>query len=57
MDKAQYIHKIENKIKSAKSRLKKHQGLEWNEYQTRYYLIDPILRALGWDLSNPAQNR
>ena len=24
-----------------------------NEAQTRYSFIDPILRAMGWDLSNP----
>ena len=24
-----------------------------HETSTRYILIDPILRALGWDLSNP----
>lgn len=26
-----------------------------HETSTRYVLIDPILRALGWDLSNPAE--
>ncbi|MYC34385.1 MAG: hypothetical protein F4X64_14575 [Chloroflexi bacterium] len=26
-----------------------------HETSTRYILIDPILRALGWDLSNPAE--
>ena len=26
-----------------------------HEYQTRYALIDPILRSLGWDLSNIEQ--
>jgi predicted type IV restriction endonuclease len=26
-----------------------------NEEQTRYTLVDPILRALGWDLENPNQ--
>lgn len=25
------------------------------ELDTRYYLIDPILKALNWDLSDPAQ--
>ena len=24
-----------------------------HEYQTRYALIDPILCALGWDISDP----
>ena len=27
----------------------------WGETQTRYVLIDPILRALGWDFTNTRQ--
>ena len=27
----------------------------WREDQTRYALIDPILRALGWETSNPEE--
>ncbi len=26
-----------------------------SEMSTRYMIIDPVLRALGWDLSNPSQ--
>ena len=26
-----------------------------SEWATRYIAIDPVLRALGWDLSNPKQ--
>ena len=26
-----------------------------HETSTRYMIIDPILRALGWDLSDPEQ--
>ena len=26
---------------------------DWHETQTRYAIIDPILRALGWDTSDP----
>ena len=26
-----------------------------NEMETRYTIIDPVLRALGWDLSDPGQ--
>ena len=29
--------------------------LKIHEMNTRYILIDPVLRALGWDLSNPDQ--
>ena len=33
------------------------QGAEANNHEesTRYIIIDPILRALGWDLSNPKE--
>ena len=30
-----------------------YQVLVSHETNTRYMIIDPILRALGWDLSNP----
>ena len=55
MAKAAYIQEIETAITDAQRRLKKHRDLEWNEYKTRYYLIDPILKSLGWGLSDPAQ--
>ena len=55
MAKAAYIQEIETAITDAQRHLKKHRDLEWNEYKTRYYLIDPILKSLGWDLSDPAQ--
>ena len=55
MRKRAYVQAIETEIRKRKSRLRKHRNLEWNEYKTRYYLIDPILRSLGWDLSEPAQ--
>lgn len=29
--------------------------LDSHEMNTRYMLIDPVIRALGWDLSNPDQ--
>lgn len=54
MAKAKYDQDIETAIKDAKKRLKKHRDLEWNEYQTRYYLIDPILKVLGWNHSDPS---
>lgn len=31
------------------------ENFEGNEAQTRVSLIDPMLRALGWDVSNPAE--
>ncbi len=27
----------------------------WREYQTRYFVIDPIIRALGWDTIDPKE--
>ena len=33
-------------------------GLDnWSEWHTRYVLIDPIIRALGWDTGSPAECR
>jgi len=32
---------------------KHHDTLQKNETLTRYVLIDPLLRALGWDIENP----
>lgn len=32
-----------------------HNAIFLNEAETRYFIIDPILRALGWDLSDPDQ--
>ena len=28
-------------------------GLDWHEVHTRYAIIDPVLRALGWDTADP----
>ena len=32
-----------------------HEILDSHEMNTRYMLIDPVLRAMGWDLSDPEQ--
>ena len=41
-----------------KERIEKHKDvLRGNETATRYALIDPLLTALGWDLSDPGQVR
>ena len=32
-----------------------YEILDSHEMNTRYMLIDPVLRALGWDLSDPRQ--
>lgn len=43
------IDKIRHTIKEHSDALSK------NEMLTRYALIDPLLRAMGWDLSNPSE--
>ncbi len=43
-------------IERVKERIQKHEArLRANEMLTRYALIDPILRALGWDTEDPEQ--
>ena len=42
-------------IENVKSRIEHHQNsLRQSEALTRYSLIDPMLRALGWDTTDPA---
>ena len=42
-------------IDNVKSRIELHQSsLRQSEALTRYSLIDPMLRALGWDTADPA---
>ena len=42
-------------IETLKSRINEHRpALQGNEAQTRMSLIDPLLRALGWDTADPA---
>ncbi len=58
MAKAQYVQEIEGAIEAARSLVIDH-GEKFSghgkEIQTRYRLIDPILRALDWDVSDPNQ--
>ncbi|MGQ9477864.1 MAG: hypothetical protein ACUVRH_05190 [Candidatus Bipolaricaulia bacterium] len=45
-------------IKQVRERISKHSAeLQKSEALTRYALIDPILRALGWDTEDPDQVR
>jgi predicted type IV restriction endonuclease len=42
-------------IERVKDRAEKSHGeLQKSEALTRYVLIDPILRALGWDTEDPS---
>jgi predicted type IV restriction endonuclease len=43
-------------IKRVCERIKRYENqLRQNEMLTRYALVDPILRALGWDTEDPEQ--
>ena len=43
-----------NAIDTLRQRIKPHrQSLQQNETRTRMALIDPLLTALGWDVSDP----
>lgn len=43
-------------IETLRGRIERHgSALQKSEAQTRYTLVDPLLRALGWDLSDPQQ--
>ena len=42
-------------IQTVQGRIREHGNtLSQNEYRTRLALIDPVLNALGWDVSDPA---
>ena len=43
-----------NAIQTVQARIREHgNSLSQNEYRTRISLIDPVLNALGWDVSDP----
>ena len=43
-------------VQTLRQRIDEHKSeLSKNEAQTRYSLIDPLLRALGWDTADPKQ--
>ncbi len=45
-----------DQVKEIRERILKHgESLRWNEMQTRYALIDPLLQALGWNTADPTQ--
>ncbi len=48
------MQKLIKTIITMRERIKTHRaGLSKNETMTRYALIDPLLRELDWDLSDP----
>ena len=49
------LDELVNTIETLKARITDHAAvLRASEAQTRYSLIDPLLRALGWDTADPA---
>lgn len=50
------LTRIVNLVAELKRKIEKHRDkLIKNEMLVRYILVDPFLRALGWDLENPEQ--
>jgi len=47
------MQKIEDAIEMIRAKAKKLEKRSINEAQTRDYLINPMLKALGWDTENP----
>ena len=48
------MNELFNLVKELRRRIEKYRNLlRNNEAMTRYALIDPLLRALGWDTENP----
>lgn len=53
-----WLDELSKLIGDLDTRIKMHGGvLRNNESTTRYALVDPLLSALGWHLSDPAQVR
>ena len=51
-----YLDDLNNLVGDLQKRIPQHHELlSGNEWLTRYALIDPLLSALGWDLSDPSQ--
>ena len=48
------MENLKNLVESLKKKAVKHNAvLTSNELMTRYVLVDPLLRELGWDLTDP----
>ena len=51
-----WLDELTKLVGTLKERIEQHRDvLNGNETATRYALIDPLLTALGWDLSDPKQ--
>ena len=52
------IGSVDSAIRKIRTVIKEWDDVDlgnWREDQTRYALIDPIIRALGWDTSEPKE--
>jgi predicted type IV restriction endonuclease len=50
------VRELLEAIERVRERIERHGSkLSQNEMLTRYALVDPILRALGWDTEDPEQ--
>ena len=47
--------RIEETVRLIRNRVRREDGYLNSEFRTKYILIDPILRTLGWDTSDPAK--
>ena len=51
-----WLDELADLIRTLRKRIEKHGDLlRKNESATRYALVDPVLRGLGWDVSDPDQ--
>ena len=49
------LEQLHSLVETLKERIKEHNdALRGSEWLTRYALIDPLLRELGWDTADPA---
>ena len=54
MTQSELLKPLVDAIETVKRRITEHgTSLRENEIRTRAALIDPILKALGWDVSDP----
>ena len=50
------LDELRDLIETLQQRIEKHgSALQASEALTRYALIDPLLRTLGWDTGDPSQ--
>ena len=55
MTQRDYKQAIEDAIEAVSARVAEYGDYFQYETHTRYWLVDPLLSALGWDATNPGQ--